>query len=96
MLGALWELGEASGTGFRVERDQIPIRSPTRVICSALGVDPLRLIASGALLIACPDGQRLASELQELGIEANLIGTVTDTGAGRHLVPRLGLCRRAP
>jgi hydrogenase maturation factor len=91
VLGALWELGEASGTGFRVERDQIPIRSPTRVICSALGVDPLRLIASGALLIACPDGLRLASELQELGIEATVIGTVTDAGAGRHLVGADGL-----
>ena len=86
VLGALWELGEASGTGFTVDRERIPIRAPTHAICTALAVDPLRLIASGALLIACPDGRRLAGELGELGIEATVIGRVTDASAGRHLV----------
>jgi hydrogenase maturation factor len=86
VLGALWELGEASGTGLSVELEEIPIRTPTRVICAALGADPLRLIASGALLIACPDGQRLAGELRQLGIEATVIGKVTEADAGRYLV----------
>jgi hydrogenase maturation factor len=86
VLGALWELGEASGTGFNVELERIPIRPPTRVICAALGADPLRLVASGALLIACRDGQRLAGELSELGIEATVIGKVTEFDAGRYLI----------
>jgi hydrogenase expression/formation protein HypE len=77
VVGALWELAEASGTGFEVRVDRIPVREPTRAICAALGADPLRLIASGALLIACPDGGAMASALLANGIPASLIGVLT-------------------
>ena len=60
VIGALWEMAEASAAGFRVFVERIPVRPATRAICAALGVDPLRLIASGALLIACPDGPSMA------------------------------------
>lgn len=77
VLGALWEMAEASHTGFRVEEALIRVRPATRAICAALGVDPLRLIASGALLIACPDGAGMARALAERGIEAAVIGAMT-------------------
>jgi hydrogenase maturation factor len=50
----------------------------TRAICDALGADPLRLISSGALIIACPDGAAMAATLRGAGIEAAVIGEVTD------------------
>ncbi|HET6316726.1 MAG TPA: AIR synthase family protein, partial [Chloroflexota bacterium] len=75
VIGALWEMAEASGAGFRVLADQIPVREPTRAICAALGVDPLRVIASGALLIACPDGPAMAAALG-----ATVIGEITASG----------------
>jgi hydrogenase maturation factor len=84
VVGALWELAEASGTGFRVEERLIPVRAATHAICSALGADPLRLIASGALLIACPDGAAMVQHLAQRGIRATVIGQVT--GRGRELV----------
>ena len=84
VVGALWEMAEASGCGFRVEVERIAIREPTRAICAALSVDPLRLIASGALLIACRDGPALVRGLREGGIEAAQIGVVAE--AGRVLV----------
>lgn len=77
VVGALWELAEASGTGFRVETVRIPVRAATRQVCAALGVDPLRLISSGALLIACPDGQAMVRGLEARGIRATVIGQVT-------------------
>jgi hydrogenase expression/formation protein HypE len=77
VIGALWEMAEASGVGFRVLAKRIPVREATRAICDALGVDPLRLIASGALVIACADGEVMARGLHEAGIEANVIGEVT-------------------
>jgi hydrogenase maturation factor len=76
VVGALWEMAEASGTGFRVSVDRIPVRPATRAICAVLGVDPLRLIASGALLIACPDGAQMVAGLPA----AVQIGIVTEEG----------------
>ena len=78
VVGALWEMAEASGCGFRVEVARIPVREPTRAICAALGVDPLRLIASGALLIACRDAAAMLRGLSEGGIEAAEIGVMTE------------------
>jgi len=78
VVGALWEMAEASGTGFRVEVDHITIREATRAICGALGVDPLRLIASGALLIACGDGAAMVRGLRDGGIAAAEIGVMND------------------
>ena len=77
VVGAVWEMAEASGTGFRVWSDRIPVREPTRAICAVLGADPLRLIASGALLIACHDGEAMCRGLVEAGIPAAVIGEIT-------------------
>ncbi len=84
VVGAVWELAEASGCGFRVYVARIPVREATAAICRALGADPLRLIASGALLAACVDGPALVDALAEHGIPATVIGEVTH--AGRELV----------
>jgi len=80
IVGAAWEMAEASGCGFRISVSAIPLREPTRRICSALGVDPLRLIASGALLIACGDATRMVEGLAEGGIAATHIGHMTVEG----------------
>ena len=77
IVGALWEMAEASGTGFRVEVERIAVRPATAAICAALGVDPLRLIASGALLIACRDSDTMVEGLTAAGIAATRIGTAT-------------------
>jgi hydrogenase expression/formation protein HypE len=78
VIGALWEMAEASGCGFHVDLGLIPIREPTRSICAALGADPLRLIASGALLIACRDGAAMVNGLGAHGVGAAHIGVMTE------------------
>jgi hydrogenase maturation factor len=90
VLGAVWEMAEASNTGFVVEAARIPVREPTRAICAALGADPLRLIASGALLIACPDGPGMAAALVAHRIPATVIGALTTRAAERVLVQPSG------
>lgn len=85
LLGAVWELAEAAGCGYELEADAIPIRPETRAICAAFGADPLRLISSGALLAAAPDGPALAAGLRAGGIEATVIGRLT-AGPERWLV----------
>ena len=96
VVGALWELAEASGTGFRVDVARVPVRAATRAICEALDADPLRLIASGALLIACPDGAAMQRRLAEGGIAASIIGEVTPATAGRRLVHPDGRLEEVP
>jgi hydrogenase expression/formation protein HypE len=86
VVGALWEMAEASGCGFRVDVSAITLREPTLAICAALGVDPLRLISSGALLIACTDGPAMVAGLRTGGVFAARVGTMVSIHDGRVLV----------
>jgi hydrogenase expression/formation protein HypE len=86
VVGALWEMAEASECGFRVAVSALDVREPTRQICAALGVDPLRLIASGALLIACRDAPGMLAALHEQHIPATHIGQLTPMAVGRLLI----------
>lgn len=74
VLGAAWEMAEAAGCGIILEKDAIPVHSVTKRICDVLGLDPYRLLSSGAMLIACKDGDALVEGLRGIGIEAAKIG----------------------
>jgi hydrogenase expression/formation protein HypE len=85
VLGAAWEMAEASGCGLLIQASWIPVRAPTVEICAAMGVDPLRLIASGALLIACHDGAAMVAGLAQRGVAAAQIGVLAPADEGRVL-----------
>ena len=78
VLGAAWELGYANACSVRIDTDAILVREETRKICDALSLDPLRLIGSGSLLIACENGERLVEALETHGISAAVIGNAID------------------
>jgi hydrogenase expression/formation protein HypE len=82
ILGALWEMAEASGYGFEVDASAVPILEETRQICAVFGADPLKLISSGAMLIACPSIPRMLAGLAEHRIPATPIGRVTPRERG--------------
>jgi len=88
ILQGLWELAEASRVGFRVYEDRIAIRPETRNVCSALQVNPLRLMSSGCLLIAAKqsDCDRIIRRLKDHRIPAAIIGEITASRTGRRLV----------
>ena len=77
ILGALAELADASGIGFRVRVESIPRRPATDAICGYFGVDPLALVSSGSLLITAPKERQLARFLRDHAIDATSIGEVT-------------------
>ena len=54
ILGAVYEMSLASGLGFEIYPDSIPIDNSTKLICAKLSINPLKLIGSGSLLITCP------------------------------------------
>ncbi len=78
VLGALWEVVNASNCGFKVYNDLMPISKVTKKICAKLNIDPLRFISSGSMLITCNDGEKLVNELNKNDLEATIIGKVTD------------------
>jgi len=77
VLGGAWELAEASGIGIELTAEAIPVAPETRAICEVLGLDPLRLISSGAMLIAAADPAAMSGALADAGISATVIGRMT-------------------
>lgn len=72
------ELASCSGVAIEIDAQALPVKSATRALCDALGIDPLGLLASGALLFtATPVVARGATQaLREVGIAATVIGAV--------------------
>ena len=95
IVGAAWEMAEASGLGMTLHSERVPIRRETLAICSVLGVDPLRLIASGTMLIATGVPERTAGALTERGIAVSEIGRF-HSGRDRRLITQDGPQRLEP
>lgn len=84
ILGASWELAEASNLGCVITAEQIPVEPLTSRICACLGLDPLRLVSSGSLILATADPKALIAALDVKGIRCTAIGHLTENG-GRYL-----------
>jgi Hydrogenase maturation factor len=92
LLTGCVELAAAAGVDLVVTRESIPIRPETMEICTAMGVDPLGIFGSGALLATLPPDavESALDSLAEADIEATVIGEVQepsdDSAAGGSLV----------
>jgi hydrogenase maturation factor len=56
-----------------------------------VGIDPLGLVSSGALLVATPVPDRTVAALQEAGVPAAVVGRFVESGRWKVLG-----CRREP
>ncbi len=86
VLGAVHEMATSAGLGVELRADAVPVREETRALCDFFHADPLKLISSGAMLIACPDGDRMVEGLSQRGITAAVVGRVTATESGRWVI----------
>jgi len=80
VLNGLLEVSEACKLGFTVHVADMPVHEVTRVISKALGIDPLKLLSSGSLLI-CVDPDRskdIVTGLEKIGVKSKVIGKITD------------------
>ncbi|MFA9417812.1 AIR synthase family protein [Natrinema sp. HArc-T2] len=84
VTSGLLEVARASNVRLEIDRDAVPVREPTAALCAAAGVDPLRIFGSGALLATVPEDTVDACliELDEAGLEAATIGTVSALEGG--------------
>ena len=72
ILGGVYEIAEASKLSFILYEDKVPVAVETKIICNALNCDPLKLIASGALIASIPEenlrkAKRIIPNLRVIG-----------------------------
>jgi len=87
VLNGLWELSEASGLGIRVDAEKIPVASETNVVCGTLGLDPLKLMSSGSLLVAVDPlmSRSVQRSIQKTGVFVSEIGRLVALSKGREM-----------
>jgi hydrogenase maturation factor len=94
---ALTELASATGLGVDIDHASIPVYPECAALCAALGLDPLGLIASGALLAVVPpdSADAAVAAVEHGGVACAVIGTLTSERSGAWLT-RAGLREPMP
>ncbi|SUZ95402.1 uncharacterized protein METZ01_LOCUS48256, partial [marine metagenome] len=92
LITGLREVAAASGLGLAIEEGSVPVLAPTLEICQALDLDPLGLLASGALIITLPsnDVPSLLNNLEKTGIDGWEIGMMMAPEEGLVYIGREG------
>ena len=86
----LFELVTPAGFGLQVIRERILVFPETNSICSALSLDPLKLLASGALLITVASDavDLVARAIEATGAPIAVIGQVRPAAEGITIVTK--------
>jgi len=94
----LFELVAPAGLGLQVIRERIPVFPETNSICRALALDPLKLLASGALLIAvAPDSvESVLKAIESVAVPVAVIGEVRPSNEGITIVTNGNVAPLAP
>ncbi|MDP2689688.1 MAG: hydrogenase expression/formation protein HypE [Deltaproteobacteria bacterium] len=84
------EFASASGCGFLIREEDIPVREAVRGACEILGFDPLYLANEGKLIavVASEDAERTLAVMKRnpLGADAAVIGEAVKAPAGKVLL----------
>ena len=92
VITALREVATASDLGLVVESESMPWLPESLVICEALGIDPLGLLGSGALIATLPAGDvpRALRALDAVGVSGWEVGQMMEASDGLWLIDRTG------
>ncbi|MGI6751998.1 MAG: AIR synthase family protein [Anaerovoracaceae bacterium] len=88
LLGAIWEMCEISGLGAEIWEERVPIDPVTVKVCNYLGLNPLRLISSGCMMIVSDPEKKdeMIKVIANNGIEIACIGRVMEGDYGRLML----------
>lgn len=88
VLGAVYEMAQIAGSGAEIMKNAIPVNRVTEKIAAVYGINPLRLISSGCMLIvAAPDKKdEIVNAVEAEGIDIHQIGRITEKEEGLVLV----------
>ena len=92
ILGAIWEICQIAGVGAEIHEDAVPVNPVTRKICDHFGINYMRLISSGSMIImARPEKKNeIIKKLEAVGVAAAEIGRITAPEDGLVLVKGSG------
>jgi hydrogenase maturation factor len=78
LSGGLHEIADASGVGFTIDLEKIPIAESTLKICDVLTIDWIELISSGCMLLTCKSEcvEDVLKAIRDVGVHVERIGTV--------------------
>ncbi len=78
IFAALWRLAKEARTGIAVDLKKISVLQETIEVCEYYHLNPYQLASAGSLLIVTDNGSFLTESLLADGLEASLIGRLTD------------------
>ena len=95
VVGGLLEVAVASGVGMRIDLDAIPVRPEVRAVCDHVGIDPYTSISEGTLIATLRPDRAIGyvEACAREGIDAAIVGDVTEPDDGRVLVGADGVER---
>jgi hydrogenase maturation factor len=95
VVGGLLEVAVASDVGMRIDLDAIPVRPEVRVVCEHVGIDPYTSISEGTLIATLRPDRAIGyvEACAREGIDAAIVGDVTEPADGRVLVDGDGVER---
>ncbi len=78
VIGGVYEVAQASGTGVLIYKDEIPVDDAVRAITDFFGMDPLISISEGTLIITVKPHKKddLLKVLEDHGILAKEVGVM--------------------
>ena len=74
IYSAIWQLAEKVGRGVEVYMDKIFVRQETIEVCELFTINPYKLISNGSFLMVCENGEKIAGDLENEGINARIVG----------------------
>jgi len=88
LLGGISELAKASECGFTIYDDELPASPIPKQICDVFEIDHRRCVGAGSMIMAVSDGreERLVDHLEELSIQASVVGELTNQSQGGVIV----------
>lgn len=92
ILGAVWELCHLNDMGCEVWEDQVHIDPVTVKIADYYGIDPLRLISSGSMIIMASDERKedIMKAVEAEGIAISCIGRICPAEHGATIKRIIG------
>lgn len=79
ILAALWNMTQYGKVGLDVDLKAIPVHQEVIEVCELLGINIYELSSFGCLLMTSESGCDIIDMLHNQGIEASIIGRVTDS-----------------
>lgn len=88
VVGAIIEMAQASGCGFLIHNDKLPVGEAQRRITQLFGIDHRFCVGAGSMIMAVKKGreQELIAHLKSKSIKATIVGEMTDRQEGFRIV----------